>query len=123
MPSPACPARVARHSIGRSEQESPMSEAALRSRIAGLAPAAGALAALGAALRLRRDGAAAPPAVQQHLDAVLAALGAPPLDGLDAAQTARLCDLATMILRHALELLDNPARPTGWNHGDPALLE
>jgi hypothetical protein len=88
-----------------------MSEAVLRSRIAGLAPAAGALAAFGAALRLRRDGTAAPPAVQRHLDEVLAAFGAPPLDSLDAGQTARLCDLATMILRHALELLDNPSRP------------
>ncbi len=100
-----------------------MSEAALRTRIGGLAPAVGALAAIGAALRLRRDGAAAPAVVQQRLDEALAALDAPPLDGLDAGQTARLCDLVGMILRHALELLDNPARPPGWNHTDPALLE
>jgi hypothetical protein len=100
-----------------------MSEAALRSRIAGLAPAAGALAAIGAALRLRRDGAVAPAEVQQRLDSVLAVLGTPPLDSLDAGQTARLCDLVGAILRHALELLDNPARPPGWNHTDPALLE
>src|SRR5262249_13399599 len=59
----------------------------------------------------------------QHLEAVLAALDMPPLDDLDAHQAARLCDLAGAILRHALELLDNPARPPGWNHSDPALLE
>jgi len=100
-----------------------MSEAALRTRIGGLAPAAGALAAIGAALRLRLDGAAAPAEVQQRLDAVLAALDIPPLDGLDAGQTTRLCDLVGMILRHALDLLDNPMRPPGWNHTDPALLE
>ena len=100
-----------------------MSEAALRTRIGGLAPAAGALAAIGAALQLRRDGAAAPAEVEQHLDAVLAALDIPPLDRLDAGQTARLCDLVIMILRHALELLDNPTRPPDWNHTDPALLE
>src|SRR5215813_2506376 len=70
--------------------ESPMSEAALRSRIGELAPSAGALAAIGAALRLRRDGSAAPIEVQQRLDEALAVLGAPPLDGLDAGQTARL---------------------------------
>ena len=75
-----------------------MSEAALRTRIGDLAPAAGALAAIGAALRLRRDGAAAPAEVQQRLDEVLAALGTPPLDSLDAAQTARLCDLVGAIL-------------------------
>jgi SAM-dependent methyltransferase len=100
-----------------------MSEAALRSRIGELAPAAGALGAIGAALRLRRDGSAAPAEVQQRLDEVLAVLGAPPLDSLDAGQTARLCDLVGAILRHALELLDNPARPPGWNHADPALLD
>jgi hypothetical protein len=51
-----------------------MSEAALRTRIGSLAPAAGALPATGSALHLRRDGAAAPAEVEQHLDAFLAAL-------------------------------------------------
>ena len=37
-----------------------MSEAAFHSRIGALATSAGALAAFGAALRLRRDGATAP---------------------------------------------------------------
>lgn len=36
---------------------------------------------------------------------------------------ARLSDLIGSILRHALELLDNPTRSAGWNHSDPALLE
>jgi precorrin-6B methylase 2 len=100
-----------------------MSEAALRSRVVELAPAVGALAAIGAALRLRRDGDVAPAEVQQPLDNVLAVLGTPPMDSLDAGQAARLCNLASAILRHALELLDNPTRPPGWNHTDPALLE
>jgi SAM-dependent methyltransferase len=100
-----------------------MSEAALRSRIGALATAAGALAAIGAALRLRRDGVVAPAEVQQRLDEVLAAIETPPLNSLDAGQVARLSDLIGAILRHALELLDNPTRPPGWNHTDPALLE
>lgn len=57
-----------------------MSEAALRTRIGGLAPAAGALAAIGAALRLSQDGVMAPAAVQERLDAVLATLDIPSLD-------------------------------------------
>lgn len=42
-----------------------MSEAALRSKIVGLAPAAGVLGAIGVALRLRRDGTAALATVQE----------------------------------------------------------
>jgi precorrin-6B methylase 2 len=100
-----------------------MSEAALRTRIGGLASAAGALAAIGAALRLRRDGTVSPAAVQQRLDEVLEALDIPPLDSLDDGQIARLTDLVGVILRHALELFDSPARQPGWNHTDSALLE
>ena len=51
-----------------------MSEAAFRSCIGTLATSVGALAAIGAALRLRRDGATAPADVQRRLDEVLAAL-------------------------------------------------
>src|SRR5262245_62023732 len=100
-----------------------MSEAAFRARISALATGAGGLAAIGAALRLRRDGIAAPPDVQRRLYEVLAALDIPPLDHLDAAQAARLSDVVSSVLRHALELLDNPVRPAGWNHTDAALLE
>lgn len=100
-----------------------MSEAAFRSRIGTLATGAGALAAIGAALRLRRDGVAAPADVQRRLDEVLAALDMPPLDSLDAGEAARLSEVVSSVLRHALELHDNPARPAGWNHTDPALLE
>src|SRR5262249_57899905 len=98
-----------------------MSEVAFRSRIVELAPAVGALAAIGAALRLRRDGVVAPAEVQQPLDNVLAVLGTPPVDSLDAGQAARLCNLVGTILRHALELLHNPARPPGWERTRPAL--
>src|SRR5215468_2246643 len=100
-----------------------MSEAAFRSRIGALATSAGALAAIGAALRLRRDGVAAPADVQRRLDEVLAALDIPPLDALDAAQASRVSEIVSSVLRHALELLDNPVRPAGWNHTDTALLE
>src|SRR5260221_12705415 len=100
-----------------------MSEATFRARIGALATGAGALAAIGAALRLRRDGVAAPPDVQQRLDEVLATLDMPPLDSLDAGQAARLSEVVTSLLRHALELLDNPGRPAGWNPTDAALLE
>jgi SAM-dependent methyltransferase len=100
-----------------------MSEAAFHAKIAELAPAAGGLAVLGAALRLRRDGKEAPRALQPALDEVLAMLGAPPLDGLEGEAPSRLCDRIAALLRHALDLLDNPARPTGWSFTDAALLE
>jgi SAM-dependent methyltransferase len=100
-----------------------MSEAEFQAKIAELAPAAGALAALGAALRLRRDGAAAPAALEPALEQVLAAIGAPPLDTLGRDAADRLCDRVAALLRHALDLFDQPARPPGWSFTDAALLE
>ena len=87
---------------------------ALRTRISGLAPASGALAAIVAALHLRRDGAVAPAEVEQHLYAVLAGLDIPPLENLDTGQTD-----------HAPRggIARQPPTPPGWNHTDPALLE
>src|SRR5262249_48954412 len=91
--------------------------------IGGLSRATHSLAALGAALRLRQRGERAPPEVQAPLDDVLAALGVASLADLDAGQCTRLADLCTLHLRHAMELFENPGRPAGWNHTDPALLE
>lgn len=81
-----------------------------------------ALAALGAMLRLRRDGATVDPALAARLDAVLDALGiAGAADELQPAETQALLGIVEGFLAQAVDFVLNPARTT-WDHQDPQIL-
>ncbi len=82
-----------------------------------------ALAALGAQLALRREGATPDPAVGELLRRVTAHIDPEGLAGLDAAQEAILLNYIRTFFRQALDLLENPSRPSGWTYEDPLILQ
>lgn len=87
-------------------------------RLAG----AEAIAALGAALRLRRDGTAVDPELTARLDAVLDALGArEALDALEPHEAVALLGLVEGLLAQAADFVVRPGR-TRWDHEDPSIL-
>lgn len=82
-----------------------------------------ALAALGAWLRLRREGLAADPSVAALLHKVVGEIA----PGVEQTLTPQQETVALGFIRsffgQAIELLDNPGRPPGWVHEDPSILE
>ncbi len=96
----------------------------IRATAARLSASTEALAALGAALRLRAGGLEAPPAVQASLDEVLAALG---LDEAVGSLTpdelsAALAPIRALLLQ-SVDFLTDPSRAPGWAYTDVELLE
>ena len=81
-----------------------------------------ALSALGAFLRLRRDGATVDPDLEARLDAVLRALGVrDAVNELDRHQTAALLGIVEGFLAQAADFVIKPER-RGWDHEDPSIL-
>lgn len=85
----------------------------------GMAEAA---AALGAALRLRRDGATVEPEMAARLDAVLDALGIrEAVNALDPHETASLAGIVEGFLAQAADFAVAPGRDS-WNHEEASIL-
>jgi hypothetical protein len=82
-----------------------------------------ALAALGAELRLRREGASADPRVRRILQEVVRGIDPTVLDGLDQNQEAAALGTIQAFFRQACDLLDNPERAPGWTYDDPTVLQ
>ena len=82
-----------------------------------------ALAALGAACRLRREGIKADPRVRALLSDVLRAIDPQLLNGIDASHEDMACAFAQAALYQSLELLANPGRTPGWRHEDSVILQ
>lgn len=82
-----------------------------------------ALAALGAELRLRREGLFAAPRVRQLLQEVVQGIDPKALDGLSADQETTALAIIEGSFRRAIDLLDKPARMPGWSYSDPAVLQ
>ena len=100
-----------------------MAEAEYKTKIGSLAQSTHALAAIGAVLRLRHEGIEPPTEVRLLLEEAIAQMGLPSPDELDAGEIERLVTTVDFHLRHAGELFGQPARPPGWDHADPNLLE
>jgi len=84
--------------------------------------AAEAVAAIGASLRLRRDGSAVDPELVARLDAILDALGVrDAVDALDPHETAALLGMVEGLLSQAADFVIHPGR-TSWDHTDPTIL-
>jgi predicted RNA methylase len=96
----------------------------LQAVAARLAAQTEALAALGAALRLRASGEQAPPSVRACLDEVVEALGVS-----QAIATAAPDDLSRAlapvraVFSQAADLLSDPSRAPGWSYTDAELLQ
>ena len=82
-----------------------------------------ALAALGAELRLRRNGVDCDPSVQTLLREVEASIEPGLLDGIDASQERVVLAIIDATFRQATDLLERPARAPGWTYEDPVVLE
>ena len=82
-----------------------------------------ALAAIGAELRLRREGGIADPRVRKLLQAVIAQIDPRLLEGLDEQHEAVALAFITAFFRQAVDLLENPTRAPGWLYDDPIVLQ
>ena len=82
-----------------------------------------ALAALGAELRLRREGPGGESRVSPLLHDVVRCIEPGLLDGIDANQKLAALALIQACFRQATDLLENPGRAPGWNYEDPVILE
>lgn len=81
-----------------------------------------AASALGAALRLRRDGATVEPEMAARLDGVLDALGIrEAVNALDAHETAALAGIVEGFLAQAADFVVAPGR-SSWDHEDASIL-
>lgn len=95
----------------------------LQAELRRLGGAVQALAAIGAALRLRQANEQGHPAVQTRLLAAVEALLPGTLDGLDQQQVSAALAFVTLQFEEAMELLQNPDRPPAWVLRDPAILQ
>ena len=82
-----------------------------------------ALAALGAKLRLRREGLTSDSRVRSLLVDVVRYIDPELLDGLDANEEGAALALIQTSFRQAIDLIENPARAPGWNYDGPVILE
>jgi len=100
-----------------------MSFESLLSELQRLSVSVEALAAVGAQLRLQQQGLDADPGVRALLSEVVRAVAPQLLENVDANQQPAALALIQTIFRQALDLLENPARPPGWAHTDPDILQ
>lgn len=88
-----------------------------------LTTAVEALAALGAQLALRRQGAVPDPAVGELLARITTHIDPEGLAGLTEAQEVILLNYIRTFFRQALDLIESPSRPSGWTYEDPLILQ
>lgn len=81
-----------------------------------------ALAALGAELRLRRQGASTAPEVRRLLQDVVHRVDPQALSGISADQEETALAIINSFFRQAADLLENPTRAPGWSYTDPAII-
>lgn len=81
-----------------------------------------ALAALGAEIRLRREGLFVAPRVRQLLQEVVQSIDPNILEGVTADQEGAVLAIIEGSFRQAIDLMENPARTPGWSYTDPVVM-
>jgi len=81
------------------------------------------LAAIGAELRLRRDGLTGDARVRSLLQDVVHRIDPTVLDGMNPGQAQAALGLIQTSFRQAMDLLENPERAPGWVYEDPVILD
>jgi SAM-dependent methyltransferase len=81
------------------------------------------LAAIGAELRLRRDGLTGDARVRSLLQDVVHRIDPTVLDGINPSQAQAVLGLIRTSFRQAMDLLENPERAPGWVYEDPVVLD
>ena len=100
-----------------------MSFEALNKTLQDLDVAMETLAAIGAELRLRREGLPADLRVRARLTDVIRASNPALFDGVTAEQEAIALSTIRVAFYYAMHLLDDPAAAPGWRHVDPIILQ
>jgi cyclopropane fatty-acyl-phospholipid synthase-like methyltransferase len=94
---------------------------ALTNRLLSRAQALGAVTAY---LRLAGDGNQADPELRARLERIIDVLDArAALDALTDDERAIVTSFARSYMHQALELMEDPARPSAWSHSDPTILQ
>jgi SAM-dependent methyltransferase len=81
------------------------------------------LAAIGAELRLRRDGLAGDSRVRSLLQDVVHRIDPTALEEMNPSQAQSALGLIRSSFRQAMDLLENPDRAPGWVYEDPVVLD
>jgi 2-polyprenyl-3-methyl-5-hydroxy-6-metoxy-1,4-benzoquinol methylase len=81
------------------------------------------LAAIGAELRLRRDGLTGDARVRSLVQDVVHKIDPTMLDGIDPSQAQAALGLIRTSFRQAMDLLESPERGPGWVYEDPVVLD
>jgi SAM-dependent methyltransferase len=81
------------------------------------------LAAIGAELRLRRDGHTGDARVRSLLQNVVQKIDPTVLDEINPSQAQSALGLIRSSFRQAMDLLENPERTPGWVYEDPVVLD
>lgn len=100
-----------------------MSVASVMQTSQGLNASVEALAALGAALRIRSEGMRVDPDVASFLGKVVETVQPGGIDDLTADQAVIVLAFVRAFFRQALDLLENPGRAPGWAFEDPVILQ
>jgi hypothetical protein len=100
-----------------------MSFDALLATIQRLQTSVEALTAIGAELRIRREGLPADPSVVARINDVLRAIDLTLASNLSVEQEETALVMIQSALGQALDLIYDPARIPGWSYVDPSILQ
>ena len=100
-----------------------MSFESLLAKCSELLCAVETLAAVAARLRLAHDGISVDARLQSQLNRIVDLVEPDLLEGLDRSQQAVVLADISSTIRRSLDFLENPSRPPGWHHDDPAVLD
>jgi SAM-dependent methyltransferase len=100
-----------------------MSFASLIASVQRMQASVDALAALGAELRIRREGLPADAHISLRLQEVVHAIDPNLLDDLTAAQEDAALVVIQSAIGQAVDLIADPSRAPGWSYEDPAILQ
>ena len=100
-----------------------MNDMTLLKTVHGLIASVEALAALGAELRLRRDGTAGDPRIRTRLQAVVRSIDPRLSDEVLSVRADYSTALIQTAMHQAIDLIENPARAPGWCYEDRTVLQ
>ena len=100
-----------------------MNDTTLLKTVHGLIASVEALAALGAELRLRRDGTSGDPHIRTRLQEVVRSIDPQLSDEVLTVRADHSTALIQTAMHQAIDLMENPARAAGWCYEDPTILQ
>jgi SAM-dependent methyltransferase len=100
-----------------------MSNDALNTAVQDLLPAVEAMAAIGAGIRVAKEGLQINPRVRDAMQEVIRAVDPALLEGAADDQKAMALSAIRAAFRFATDMLDDPARSPGWSFADTTMIQ